>query len=68
MTVVQVNVWTCEFCGAVESTTEATDVYSDPTVCWPEGWGSRAIPEADRSHPTWSIGDACPACMREAKR
>ena len=65
MSVVQVNVWTCDFCGAVASTTEHTDVWSDPVVRYPEGWGFRSIPEAERKHPCLDCADACPECFGE---
>lgn len=64
MSVVTVNVWTCDFCGAVKALAKPTVVYSDPVVHWPAGWGSKPVPEEQRKHPTQDIADACPECKK----
>jgi hypothetical protein len=65
VSVVQLNVWTCDFCGAAASTLEQTSPWSDPLVVHPEGWSTLEIPPAARKHPSLNVGDACPACLRQ---
>jgi len=37
MPILQVNIWTCESCGAIISTAQETSPYSDPIVQLPNG-------------------------------
>lgn len=66
MSVTAIHHWTCDVCGARAMTAEHTNVYSDPVVVYPEGWGSLSVPEDHRIHPCWDCCDACPTCLKNA--
>jgi len=36
MTIYQTNVWICDGCGRIETTTERVSAYSDPVVALPD--------------------------------
>ena len=52
MTVIQVNIFICDKCGATETHTEETSWYSDPVVTPPDGWIDN------------ECGDICPKCRK----
>lgn len=57
MPVFQTNVWVCELCGAIESTTYDTSPYSDPIVSPPKGQAWNYIKKDGNEFL------ACPKCQ-----
>ena len=57
MPVYQTNVWICELCGAIKSTTEEISPWIDKTVIPPDdGWESTGVPPHEKL--------ACPECVK----
>lgn len=61
MSVYQTNVWVCEVCGFVESTSEETSPYSDPVVLPPRGVEWEYLKKDGKELL------ACPACQATNK-
>ncbi len=59
MTIYQTNVWICEICGAIESSTEEVFPYGDPVVIEPNG----NVWEYTRDYPNEKL--ACPKCLKK---
>lgn len=55
MSVLQVNIFTCDVCGLSQAERKDTEVYRDPVVVPPEGWGTAEDGEKL----------ACPKCRED---
>jgi hypothetical protein len=58
--VIQVNIWHCEICYKIETTTEETSAYSDPVVTPIEGWDLVVIDGKEF--------EACKSCVENYKQ
>jgi len=66
VSVVQINLWTCDLCGKRSAQSERTSAYSDPVIVPPAGWRTDLeVPQEKRSDPSFDICDACPECVAE---
>lgn len=59
MAIFQTNIFICDECGAIESVTIKTDIWSDPTVEPPKGWKYR------ESLTGYSNPFECPECSKK---
>lgn len=59
MPIYQTNVWICEVCGKIESSTEEVFPYADPVVIEPNG----NVWEYTRDYPNEKL--ACPECLKK---
>ena len=55
--IIQTNTWICENCEKIESTSEETDMYSDPVVTPPKDRAWAIEPKKDMLF--------CPECLRK---
>ena len=57
MPIYQINVWVCELCETVQTTSEIVSPYSDPVVTYPSGGTWEYIAKDDREVLV------CPTCQ-----
>lgn len=66
MSVIQTNTWTCDICGATETTGGVTMPWVDPVVSPPRDWtADLEVPFSVRSHATDYSCEACPKCAAD---
>lgn len=50
----------CDSCGQVETYTGVLDLYDDPVIVLPPGWGEYVLPDPNLIE---NVLDLCPPCM-----